>query len=213
MRQPSWEVGADVGSMATDDGSCCIVEVIIVQLAGLRRYGRCQARRRRCPHIILLPEIRLNEETFLAKVKETVDRIGYCVVVAGEGVKTAGEEIGADKTRLDAFGHPVLSGAADALKDLVQAKLNLKTRTVKLGYAQRAAAHYASAIDSEEAHACGVAAVKAAMEGKSGMMVKLVRLQNEPYQWGTALQPLEDIANVEHFIPRSMDYSGWDDAQ
>ena len=34
----------------------------------------------------------------------------------------------ADKTRLDAFGHPS-SGAADALH-LVQAKPNLKTRTV-----------------------------------------------------------------------------------
>ena len=199
------EVGADVGSMATDDGSCCIVEVM-GRAAGWIAAGTVAAKREEddAPHIILLPEIRLNEETFLAKVKETVDRIGYCVVVAGEGVKNAaGEEIGADKTRLDAFGHPVLSGAADALKDLVQAKLNLKTRTVKLGYAQRAAAHYASAIDSEEAHACGVTAVKAAMEGKSGMMVKLVRLQNEPYQWGTALQPLEDIANVEHFIPRA----------
>ena len=90
------------------------------------------------PHIILLPEIRLNEETFLAKVKETVDRIGYCVVVAGEGVKNAvGEEIGADKTRLDAFGHPVLSGAADALKDLVQAKLKMFDESFSILFAER----------------------------------------------------------------------------
>ena len=67
-------------------------------------------------------------------------------MVVGEGLKNAaGEEIGADKTRLDAFGHPVLSGAAERLAEIVQDKLNLKTRTVKLGYAQRAAAHYASA--------------------------------------------------------------------
>ena len=33
-------------------------------------------------------------------------------------------------------------------------------------------------------------------------MVKLVRLQNNPYKWTTDLQPLGDIANVEHLIPR-----------
>jgi len=33
-------------------------------------------------------------------------------------------------------------------------------------------------------------------------MVKLVRLQNRPYKWTTDLQPLGDIANVEHLVPR-----------
>ena len=33
-------------------------------------------------------------------------------------------------------------------------------------------------------------------------MVKIVREQNSPYKWSTALQDLKDIANVEHFIPR-----------
>jgi len=199
------EVGEDVGSMATDDGSCCIVEVM-GRAAGWIAAGTVAAKRSEddAPHIILLPEIRLNEEAFLAKIKETIDRLGYCIVVAGEGVKNAaGEEIGADKSKIDSFGHAVLSGAAESLKELIQGKLNLKTRTVKLGYAQRAAAHHASATDIDEALACGVAAVKAALEGKSGFMVKLVRLANEPYQWGTALQPLGDIANVEHLIPRA----------
>jgi 6-phosphofructokinase 1 len=199
------EVGADVGSMATDEGSCCIVEVM-GRAAGWIAAGTVVAKREDDdpPHIILLPEIRLDEEAFLTRVRETVERLKHCIVVVGEGVKNAaGEEIGADKSRLDAFGHAVLSGAAETLRELIQGKLNLKTRTVKLGYAQRAAAHYASATDVEEAFACGVAAVKAAMEGKSGQMVKLVRLANEPYQWNTSLQSLDDIANVEHLIPRA----------
>jgi 6-phosphofructokinase 1 len=126
-------------------------------------------------------------------------------VVVGEGLKNeAGEEIGADKTRLDAFGHPVLSGAAEALAEIIQGKLNTKTRTVKLGYAQRAAAHFASATDSDNAYACGVAAVRAAAEGRSGFMVKIVRDIDSggSIKWSTGLQPLGDIANVEHFIPR-----------
>jgi ATP-dependent phosphofructokinase / diphosphate-dependent phosphofructokinase len=198
------EIADDVSSMATDDGACCIVEVMgrgagwIAASAVLARRGPSEA-----PHIILLPEIPLDEEAFLAKVKATIIALKYCIVVVGEGLKNAdGREFSADVTRLDSFGHPVLAGAADRLAEIVQTKLNTKTRTVKLGYAQRCAAHYASATDALEAAACGEAAVRAAMEGKSGFMVKLVRLGEDPYRWTTELQPLPDIANVEHLIPR-----------
>ena len=198
------EIAADVGSMATDDGACCIIEVM-GRSAGWIAAGTVLARRQPndAPHIVLLPEVPFNEAAFLARVGEISQRLKYCIVVVGEGLKNAaGEEIGADKTRVDAFGHPVLSGAAERVAEIVQGKLKLKTRTVKLGYAQRAAAHFASETDVEEATACGVAAVKAAVAGQSGFMVKLVRVQDSPYQWTTGLQPLGDIANVEHFIPR-----------
>ena len=76
----------------------------------------------------------------------------------------------------------MLSGAAERLAEVVYGKLNTKTRTVKLGYAQRCAAHYASATDAAEAVACGEAAVRAAVEGKSGFMVKIVRLQSDSIQ-------------------------------
>jgi 6-phosphofructokinase 1 len=156
------------------------------------------------PHIILLPEFPFEEEKFLAKVKDTVAAHGYCVVVVGEGIKYPnGEEVGADKTRLDAFGHPILSGAAEKLKQLVQGKLETKTRTVQLGYAQRAAGHLASLTDADNAFACGEAAVRAAIDGQSGFMVKIVRQgSNGSVRWSTGLQPLSDIANVEHFVPR-----------
>jgi len=200
------EVGIDVASMATDDGSCCIIEVM-GRSAGWIAAGTVLAKRgnpANPPHIILLPEFVFEEEKFLAKVKETVDAYRYCIVVVGEGIKdAAGEEVGADKTRLDAFGHPVLAGAAEKLKQIVQGKLNTKTRTVLLGYAQRAAEHCASLTDANNAYACGGAAVRAAIEGQSGYMVKVVRdLSSGALRWTTGLQPLGDIANVEHFIPR-----------
>lgn len=201
------EVGIDVASMATDDGSCCIIEVM-GRSAGWIAAGTVLAKRGNAanpPHIVLLPELVFEEEKFLAKVKETVQAYKYCVVVVGEGIKNAaGEEVGADKSRLDAFGHPVLAGAAEKLKQLVQGKLNTKTRTVSLGYAQRAAEHWASLTDANNAFAVGEAAVRAAVDGQSGLMVKVVR-QAQPdasVKWTTGLQPLADIANVEHFIPR-----------
>ena len=198
------EIAADVGSMATADGMCCLIEVM-GRSAGWIAAGTVLAKRaaHEAPHIILVPEIALNEDTFLGRVRDIIGQLECCVVVVGEGLKNAaGEAIAADKSRLDAFGHPVLSGAAEHLADLVKAKLDIKTRTVKLGYAQRAAAHLASATDSAEAAACGEAAVRAAIEGRSGFMVKIVRQHNDPYQWTTDLQPLQDIANTEHLIPR-----------
>ena len=201
------EVGIDVGSMATDDGSCCIIEVM-GRSAGWIAAGTVLAKRgdpAQPPHLILLPEVPFEEDKFLAKVKETVAAYKYCIVVVGEGIKDpTGHEVGADKTRLDAFGHPVLAGAAEELKEVIQGRMNLKTRTVLLVYAQRAAAHFASATDAKNAFACGEAAVKAAIEGQSGFMVKIVRNARPGggIEWGTGLQPLGDIANVEHFIPK-----------
>jgi 6-phosphofructokinase len=201
------EVGLDVASMATDDGSCCIIEVM-GRSAGWIAAGSVLAKRGNPgnpPHIILLPELPFEEDKFLAKVKETVDAYKYCVVVVGEGIKYPnGEEVGADKTRVDSFGHPVLAGAAEKLKQIVQGKLETKTRTVALGYAQRAAEHCASLTDSNNAFICGEAAVRAAIAGDSGHMVKIVRgaHSNGSVKWSTGLQPLSEIANVEHFVPR-----------
>jgi 6-phosphofructokinase 1 len=198
------EVAVDIGSMATDDGACAVVEVM-GRSAGWIAASAILARRVPAdpPHIILLPEMPFNQQAFLDKVKSVVDSQKYCVVVVGEGLKNPdGTEFSADATRLDAFGHPILAGAGERVAELVQGKLNTKTRSIKLGYAQRCATHYASATDVAEAAACGEAAVRAAVEGKSGQMVKIVRTQSNPYTWTTGLQPLEDIANVEHTIPR-----------
>jgi 6-phosphofructokinase len=198
------EVAADVSSMATDDGSCCLIEVM-GRSAGWIAAGTILAKRtaNAAPHIILVPEIPFVEGPFLAKVKEIVAANKYCVVTVGEGIKDEnGKELAADEKRVDAFGHKLLSGAADKLAEVTYGKLKIKTRTVKLGYAQRSAAHFASETDVQEAAACGEAAVRAAVSGKSGYMVKLVREQNNPYKWTTGLQDLAEIANIVKLIPR-----------
>ena len=199
------EVDADVRSMATDDGSCCCIEVM-GRSAGWLAAATVLAKREPhdAPHIVLLPEIPFNQDAFLGRVREVVKKLRYCVVVVGEGLKNPdGSEFSADTSRLDAFGHPVLSGAAERLAELVFGALNTKSRSVKLGYAQRCAAHFASATDAREAANCGEAAVRAAAAGKSGFMVKLVREDKEGVcSFRTDLQPLGDIANVEHLVPR-----------
>ncbi len=71
------EVGLDVGSMATDDGSCCIIEVM-GRSAGWIAAGTVLAKRgdpAAPPHIILLPEIQYDIDDVMAKVKETVEAL------------------------------------------------------------------------------------------------------------------------------------------
>src|SRR5712671_2852221 len=65
------EIAADVVSMATDEGTCCLIEVM-GRSAGWIAAGTVLAKRTvdDAPHIILVPEIPFQEEGFLAKVKE-----------------------------------------------------------------------------------------------------------------------------------------------
>src|ERR1043165_3310108 len=72
------EIGFDVGSMATDDGSCCIVEAM-GRARGWIGAGTAVARRTPAcpPHITLLPEVPFKEDKFLARVKEVVEQNGY----------------------------------------------------------------------------------------------------------------------------------------
>src|SRR5512139_2950966 len=84
-------VGADVASMATDDGSCCIIEVM-GRSAGWIAAGTVLAKRgnpANPPHLILIPEIRYDVDEALARIKATVDAYKYCVIVVGEGIKNA----------------------------------------------------------------------------------------------------------------------------
>ncbi len=72
------EIAIDVGSMATDDGACCVIEVM-GRSAGWIAAGSVLAKRNPddAPHIVLLPEIPLDEEGFLKRVQEVVDQLKY----------------------------------------------------------------------------------------------------------------------------------------
>jgi len=70
---------------------------------------------------------------------------------------------------------------------------------------QRAAAHFASRTDADEACMVGSAAVKEAQQGKSGIMITLVREEDpDAYRCSTGTVELSRVANVEHKVP-----AGW----
>ncbi len=76
------------------------------------------------PDIVLSPEVPLNVERLVARVIDTYDMQKNVVIVCGEGVvDEQGRELGAETASTDPAGNKVLTGAADALRHLLIARL------------------------------------------------------------------------------------------
>ncbi len=154
------------------------------------------------PQILLFPELVFDEAKFLAKVKETVARVGWCTVGVSEGVKRADGKFLSESGLTDAFGHAQLGGVAPMIADLVRRELKLKNHWAVCDYLQRAARHAASKTDLDQSYRMGAAAVKAALAGQSGIMMTIERLSAKPYRWRVGSVPLAKVANRERTMPR-----------
>jgi len=170
----------------------------IAAASGLAGEGADEA-----PHVILFPERVFDEKAFLAKVKATVERVGWCTVVASEGVRDAAGKLLADAGTRDAFGHAQLGGVAPLLASTVQAKLGLKVHWAVPDYLQRSARHAASKTDVDQALAVGKAAVEYALKDMNAVMPVIKRGSDSPYRWKIEPAPLKRIANREKKMPKS----------
>jgi 6-phosphofructokinase len=154
------------------------------------------------PQVILFPEIVFDEARFLAKVDDTVKRVGWCTIVASEGLHAPSGEFLSEAGGKDAFGHSQLGGLAPLLAKLLKDKLGLKYHWAVADYLMRAARHVASATDLKQSYAVGKHAVELALKGRSGVMATIERLSDKPYKWRAGEAPLEKVANVEKKMPR-----------
>jgi len=155
------------------------------------------------PHIILFPEVVFNERAFLARVKESVNKYGYCAIVVSEGVRDSKGKFLAEAGGVDAFGHAQLGGVAPVVARMIQKKLGYKYHWAVADYLQRAARHIASKTDVEQAYAVGKAAVEMALAGKNSVMPAIKRTSNKPYRWKIAEARLAKVANVEKMMPKN----------
>ena len=153
------------------------------------------------PHIILLPEVPFEKGKFIAQVKQTVKKNGYCVIVASEGNQTKNGKFLADSGLTDAFGHKQLGGVAPVLASMIS-KIGLKNHWAVADYLQRSARHIASKTDLDQAYAVGKHAVKLAISGKTAVMPVIKRISDTPYKWKIDTAPLKNIANVEKTMPK-----------
>ncbi len=197
------ECALDVAAMADTSTKVFVYEAMgrhagwIAASAGLAGQGADEA-----PHLILFPERPYNEADFFARVKATVERVGYCVVVASEGIQTADGRFVADAGGgKDAFGHTQLGGVASFLAGRVKDALGYKVHWALPDYLQRSARHLASKTDLEQAQAVGRKAVEFALKGMNSVMPVIVRTSDAPYRWKVEAAPLSKIANHEKKMP------------
>ncbi len=197
------EAALDVASMARTSTKVFILEVMgrhagwIAAAGGLAGRGRGEP-----PHVILFPEIPFEREAFLVRVRDSVEKDGYCVVVASEGVQDAGGRFLSDMGTRDAFGHVQLGGVAPTLAAMVKEAHGYKYHWALADYLQRAARHIASKVDVEQAYAVGKAAVELALAGRNAVMPVIVRKSSCPYRWTIGSTPIEAVANKEKKVPR-----------
>ncbi len=197
------EAGFDVASMARTSTKVFILEVMGRHAGWIAAAGGLAAEKAGdSPHIILFPEITFDEDKFCARVKDCVERYGYCSVVVSEGVKNAEGQFLADAGTRDAFGHAQLGGAAPVVANMVKRKLGYKYHWAVADYLQRSARHIASKVDVEQAYAVGKAAVELALKGANSVMPAIVRVSDKPYRWKIGVAKLEDVANLEKKLPR-----------
>jgi len=197
------EAGLDVASMCKTSTQVFVLEVMgrhagwITAACGLAADTPDSA-----PQILLFPEIPFDEARVLARVKETVERIGWCAIGVSEGLRSPEGKFLSEGGMRDAFGHAQLGGVAPLVAQLVTTRLGYKHHWAVADYLQRAARHIASRVDLDQAYRLGVAAVKLALDGRNGVMPTIERAANRPYRWRVGVADLKEVANRERKMPR-----------
>jgi 6-phosphofructokinase 1 len=202
-------VAVSVREAALDVASMCLTSTKVFVLEVMGRHagwiaaaaGLAGAQDAHLPLVILFPERTFDETRFLEKVKENVDKHGYCCVVVSEGVRNAEGRFLSESGGQDAFGHAQLGGAAPVIAELVKQRLGYKYHWAVADYLQRAARHIASKTDVEQAYAVGKAAVELAVQGENAIMPTIVREADSPYRWSLGTTALAEVANKEKKMP------------
>lgn len=197
------EAGRDLDAMTSRIGRVFVMEVMGRNAGWLAAATALASERSdEPPHLILMPEVALDEARLLAAVKATVERVGYCAITVSEGIRHL------DGTPVmqqadDRKGHVQLGGAGQCISRLIQTTFGYKSHWAIPDYLQRAAGHLVSATDHAQACAVGRAAVAFALDGIDGAMVAIQRTADEPYRWTVRAIPAADIANLERRVPAS----------
>ena len=204
------EIIRDNASFGAKKPTVCIVE-IMGRHAGWLTAAAALAKGEDCEGVdaIYLPEVTFDIDKFVTYVKELSTKKSSIVIAVSEGIMTKDGkfvcEIGDENKSVDAFGHKQLSGTASRLANIIAKETGLKTRAIEFSTLQRSATHLASLTDINEATNVGARAVEEANKGNTGMMVTIVRNQeNDKYSSTTDVYDIHDIANVEKKVPTSM---------
>ncbi len=156
------------------------------------------------PDLIYVPERAFDIKQFIRDVRDRLAVHPNVVIAVSEGIRdAAGEYVGSmgQSGSVDVFGHKYLGGTGKVLENLVKSEIGCKVRSIELNLPQRCAAHLASETDLAESDAVGQAAVDAAVDGSSGVVMTIVRLDTEEYETIVSMSDVEDVANIVRELP------------
>lgn len=202
-------IAATVREVATDAGiyphkSVAIIETMgrdagwlagASALAGIGGLG---------PDLIYLPEREFDLDKLFSDIAEKFKNQSHVLVVVSEGVRTADGKYICDivaQLTSDAFGHKQLGGTAKILEGLIKQRFGVKVRGIELNTPQRCASHILSKTDIEESFNVGYTAVEAAISGKTGVVIAIKRLSNNPYKVAYEAVDVNKVANEARTVP------------
>lgn len=156
------------------------------------------------PDLIYIPEVVFEPEKFIRDVHNVYEKKGKCFAVVAEGVKTKEGKYLFDMPESFRVENPQLNmgGISNYLHSLLQEHFNCKIRCMDLGLMQRCAVHDASETDMEEAAEAGREAVRAAMDGKDGVMISIKRLSDRPYRVEFTQVPIGEVVKKDATLPK-----------
>lgn len=159
------------------------------------------------PDLIYLPEVPFDLVQFLDDVRKVHQEKGKVTVVVSEGIKTKeGKYVfeayrNADITK-DEFGHTYMGGTAMILGEFVKTSIEKRVKCVELNVLQRAASHFMSKTDVEEAFMAGQQGVYYALAGHTGKMITFERDMKNGYVCKANVVEVSGIANKEKKVPK-----------
>lgn len=155
------------------------------------------------PHLIYLPELPFSVPRFIDDVRQAVKKHYAVIVAVSEGIALDPAEISSEQSdRVDVFGHKYLAGVAKTLEKVVARELGCKVRAIELNVMQRCSSHISSKRDISEAERIGASAVKAMIDGNSGIMMCFKRTSNKPYTVRIDRVDAREVANRVKYFPR-----------
>ena len=198
------EASLDVKSMSQTSTKVFILEVMGRHAGWLAASsGIIKTKAEEPPHIILFPEVEFKQTDFLRKVRGVINKYGYCVIVASEGIKSKNKFI-SDSGLKDSFGHAQLGGVAPVLSNMITSKLNIKVHWAVSDYLQRSARHIGSRVDVEQAYMLGKSGIDYAKKNITDVMLTIIRVNNKSkFEWKVSHTPLDNVANQEKMLPRN----------
>ena len=155
--------------------------------------------------LLVVPEVPFNKEKFLKLVKDKVAKTHKCYIVVSEGARFAdGSYLAAGSAKNDGFGHAVLGGAGQALKEMIlESKAASRCKVQELSTLQRACGNMQSLVDVTESFRLGMSAHSHSHDPKfTGYMVGLKRRPGKKYDAEFITIPASKVANFVKGFPK-----------